>query len=423
MNSIATSTQQRETESFAISARIAKQILHKILSHLQDGQLTIIDNQGREVFGSQGQLSATITVNNYQAYRRILFEGSIGAGESYMDGQWSVDNLTNLVRLMVVNSAMLDRIDDGMALVKYPFQRIRHLLRRNSITGSKRNIMAHYDLGNELYKSFLDPSMMYSSAIYPSETSSLEEASEYKLETICKKLQLKPTDRIVEIGSGWGGFAIYAAQRYGCHVTTTTISEEQFQEASQRIKAHGLTDRITLLKEDYRRLKGSFDKLVSIEMIEAVGEQYLPRFFKTCSDLLKKDGVMLLQGITIADQRMKSYARNVDFIQRHIFPGGFLPSNSKMLDIMRDKTDLVVRSIEDFGFDYARTLMDWRQRFLQRFSEIQKFGFDERFKRLWEFYLSYCEGGFLERSISVVHITATKPDNRLDLKERALVRP
>ncbi len=351
-------------------------------------------------------------------YARILWGGSIGAGESYVEGLWSASDLTKLVRIMVLNMDLLDAIERKFGWLLRPSRMILHLLRANSRNGSKRNILAHYDLGNDMYKSFLDDTMMYSSAIYPEETSSLEEASRHKLDHICRSLKLCPEDRVIEIGSGWGGFALYAAEHYGCHVTTTTISEAQFLAAKQRIEEAGLQGKITLLKKDYRDLDGKYDKLVSIEMIEAVGHNYLPVFFEKCNSLLNPDGMMLIQAITMADQKYNQYIREFDFIQKHIFPGGCLVANNLMLKLLAEKTDMVARHIVDFGFDYARTLREWRKRFLASFSTLQKRGYDERFKRLWEFYLSYCEGGFLERSISVVHLIATKPMNRVSIPRR-----
>ena len=338
--------------------------------------------------------------------------GSIGGGEAYVDQLWKVDDLTALVRIMVLNMSLLDRMERGLAWLLRPLDLLRHALNSNSKTRSKRNILAHYDLGNDMYEAFLDPTMMYSSAIYPRAESSLEEASAFKLATICKKIDLQPTDHVIEIGTGWGGFAIYAARNYGCHVTTTTISEAQYEEAHRRVVQAGLSDKITLLRSDYRDLSGVYDKLVSIEMIEAVGHRFLPAFFKKCGELLKPDGKMLLQAITITDQKYKQYAGTVDFIQRYIFPGGCLPSNTRMLQLISEKTDMVVRQIDDFGFDYARTLKDWRNRFNDSFGSLRNKGYDETFKRLWEYYLCYCEGGFLERSISVVHVVATRPGNR-----------
>lgn len=387
-------------------------LICKMLTKLQYGQLTLQDGQKIWTFGNNTEPRAKVTIHNKHAYHKILFGGSIGAGEAYINKLWDVDNLTALVRIMVLNMPLLDKMERGLALLLRPIDLFKHLLKSNNKKGSKRNILAHYDLGNDMYSSFLDTTMMYSSAIYPREESSLEEAQLHKLNTICKKLNLKSTDNIIEIGSGWGGFAIHAAKNYGCHVTTTTISDAQFAEASRRITAAKLTDKITLLKKDYRELSGTFDKLVSIEMIEAVGHKYLPDFFTQCKKLLKPDGKMLLQAITITDQKYKQYVNSVDFIQRYIFPGGCVPSNTRMMQLITDNTDMVVRQVDDFGFDYAKTIKDWRERFNNGHKTLLAKGYDEPFRRLWNFYLSYCEGGFLERSISVVHVVATRPNNR-----------
>lgn len=391
----------------------SKRLLLRLLSRLQYGRLTIVDGDEQYVFGNEEALAATITVHDREAYRHALFGGSIGGGESYVRGSWSVDDLTTLIRIMVLNMDIVDRMEGGFAWLLRPFHMLRHVLRQNSRQKARENILAHYDLGNELYEAFLDPTMMYSAAIYPEPDSSLETGSVNKLDRICRKLDLGPADHVIEIGTGWGGFAIHAASKYGCRVTTTTISEAQYTEAAKRIEQAGLGERITLLNKDYRDLRGQYSKLVSIEMIEAVGHKYLPAFMEKCGSLLRPDGMLLLQAITVADQKYENYVRTVDFIQRHIFPGGCLPSNNRMLELISAKTDMVVRSIDDFGFDYARTLRDWRIRFLESFESLRQYGFDERFKRLWEFYLCYCEGGFLERSISVVHLTATRPMNRM----------
>lgn len=398
--------------------RFAKPLLLKMITGLRYGSITIKEDDQTITYGTDSSLHAAITIHDPAAYTRILIGGSIGAGESYIDGLWEADNLTSLVRIIVLNMEMLDDIEAKMAWFLRPLRRIQHVLKNNSRKGSKENILAHYDLGNELYKSFLDPTMMYSSAIYPEPSSSLEEASLYKLDHICRKLKLNEQDRVIEIGSGWGGFALHAATHYGCNVTTTTISEAQYQEAQKRIAEAGLSKQITLLKQDYRDLEGQYDKLVSIEMIEAVGYKYLPVFFEKCGSLLKSGGMMLLQAITIQDQKYSSYVKDVDFIQKHIFPGGCLTSNSHMLSMITEKTDMVVRSIEDFGFDYAKTLKEWRHRFLASFSKLESKGYDQRFKKLWEFYLSYCEGGFQERSISVVQLVSAKPHNRVSVIDR-----
>ena len=413
MSTIASTQKTATGNTYSILDKWSETLFYTFIARIVHGQVTVIDGSKRQTFGTNtDDLSAEIHVQDHKFYRRVVMGGSIGAGEAYIEGLWESNNLTNLVRIMALNIELLNKIEQNFSLIFQPFNVLKHRLNSNSKSGSKKNILSHYDLGNEMYQTFLDPTMMYSSAIYPDSSTSLEEASIHKLETICRKLDLKPTDHLIEIGTGWGGFAIFAAKNYGCRITTTTISEAQFEEAKKRIKASGLENKITLLKKDYRALDGKFDKLVSIEMIEAVGDKYLPGFFQKCSRLLKQDGKMLIQAITIRDQAYKRYANSVDFIQKHIFPGGFLPSNSRMLDIMSKKTDLIVRKIDDFGFDYARTLRDWRDRFNASFDKIKHYGFDDTFKRLWNFYFSYCEGGFRERTVSVVHILATKPDNR-----------
>jgi len=412
MNNTASASYATTTSTPSILSRCARSLVFKMMSNIRDGQLTLNEKTGSHTFGNDDTLKVNITVHSPLFYSKVLFGGSIGAGESYIDGLWEVDNLTDLARLMVLNMELLDKMERGLAWLVYPAHLFGHAMRSNSREKAKKNIISHYDLGNEMYGSFLDETMMYSSAIYPDSDSTLEVASVNKLETICRKLDLKPGDEVVEIGSGWGGFAIHAAKNYGCHVTTTTISDAQFEEAAKRIQREGLENRVSLLKKDYRDLSGTFDKLVSIEMIEAVGHKYLPTFFNKCGSLLKNNGIMLLQAITIADQKYQQYIRSVDFIQKHIFPGGCLPSNRRMIELISEKTDMVVRNIEDFGLDYAKTLYDWRSRFNNSFPSLKKYGYDEKFRRLWEFYLCYCEGGFRERSISVVHLVATKPNNR-----------
>lgn len=415
MNNAATSercgaTMKAKAPSFI--DRLAKQMVFRLLGAIQFGQIVVRDGADQWTFGPDESLAAHITVRDSSFYRQVVFGGSIGAGEAYIDHLWDCDDLVVLSRIMVLNMDLLDRMERGLGWILQIFRLLAHAVNSNSRKGSKRNILAHYDLGNEMYRAFLDPTMMYSSAIYANGSSTLEEASHYKLETICEKLDLRATDRVIEIGSGWGGFAIHAARNYGCHVTTTTISDAQYAEAKSRIEAAGLTDRITLLQSDYRDLHGSFNKLVSIEMVEAVGRKYLPTFFKKCGELLAENGTMLLQAITIRDNKYDQYARSVDFIQRHIFPGGHVPSVTKMVNLLTEKTDMVVRSLEDFGPHYARTLRDWRYRFAKAFPSLREHGYDERFRRLWEFYLCYCEGGFQERSISVVHLVASRPGNR-----------
>lgn len=396
----------------SLVTRWCRSLVLRLVSGLTCGRLIVQEGEQQWHFGTEDVPCARLTVHDPVAYRKILFGGSIGAGEAYIAKLWDVDDLTAFIQIVVRNMALLDRMEKRFAWLTFPFDMIRHLFNSNNKRGAKRNILAHYDLGNDLYKTFLDESMMYSSAIYPYQGASLEEAQGHKLELICQKLELQPTDSVLEIGTGWGGFALYAAKHYGCHVTTTTISDAQWQEATARVAAEGLADKIELLRCDYRELSGKYDKLVSIEMIEAVGNSYLPGFFKKCCQLLKPEGKMVLQAITIADQRYKQYVRSVDFIRRYIFPGGCVVANSRMVQLLTDKTDMVVRQLDDFGIDYATTVADWRQRFLAARRELQQKGYDETFRRLWEFYLCYCEGAFLERSISVVHVVATRPAHR-----------
>lgn len=344
----------------------SRSVVLRLLIGLKYGRLIVREGRHTMVFGLDDSLTATIQVNDPSFYARLLSAGSIGAGEAYIDGLWDADDLTAVVRILVVNQEVLSQLEQKVSWLLTPINRLRHLFNGNSRSGSKKNILAHYDLGNDMYRSFLDPTMMYSAAVYPDESSSLEDASRYKLDLICRRLNLQSRDRVIEIGSGWGGFAIHAALHYGCHVTTTTISDAQYAEAQKRVEALNLGDRITLLKKDYRDLEGRFDKLVSIEMIEAVGHRFLPGFIATCSRLLKEDGAMLIQAITIKEQLYRSYLNGVDFIQRHVFPGGCLLSNQRLVSLLGDNSDMVVRSIDDYGFDYARTLKDWRSRFFER---------------------------------------------------------
>ena len=389
-----------------------RRMVLNMLNQLAFGRLTIFEKDRTLTFGPGNGPEAVIQVLDPLFYTRVMVDGSIGAAESYVEGLWETDDLTAVIRIIVLNQPVMDQMDNRLAKLVKPLLRLAHWRRHNSKKGARQNILAHYDLGNDMYQTFLDPAMMYSAAIYPHDTSTLEEAAVHKLDVICRQLQLGPEDRVIEIGGGWGGFAIHAASRYGCHVTTTTISDAQYDEAHRRIKALGLQNRITLLKADYRELTGQYDKLVSIEMIEAVGHRYMPAFMKTCESLLKPDGIMLIQAITIKDQLYHRYLKSVDFIQRHIFPGGCLPATHHLLRVLTDHTGMVVRKLNDFGFDYAKTLKHWRHRFDASRDTLSRLGYDRRFRRLWEFYLCYCEGGFLERSISVIHLVATMPDNR-----------
>ncbi len=402
-------------------AKLAKKQVLKRLAGLKVGQLTIIDGNESHVFGNLSNqldikaIQATITVHDPRFYGEIAFGGSIGAGEAYMLGYWQADSLTNVVRLMVLNQTVMESLEGGYQYLSKPILKAFHWLNSNSEAGSQKNIAAHYDLGNELFQLFLDPTMMYSSAMFDgkdADISDLQAASERKLKVICDKLQLSPADHVIEIGTGWGGFAIYAAKHYDCRVTTTTISQRQFELAQARVVAEDLQDKIVLLKQDYRHLQGQYDKLVSIEMIEAVGHQYYNTYFSKVSHLLKPDGVAVIQAITIADQRYNSAIRSVDFIQRYIFPGSNIPSNTAMLTSLTHASDLRLIDLQDIGQDYAITLRLWRENFFANLDKVKQLGYSDTFIRMWDFYLSYCEGGFAECALGDVHLLLAKPGYR-----------
>jgi len=388
-----------------------RQLVLSVFSKINYGVLEVVEGNQHSYFPNKlakSDISGKIIIHDNTVYKDFVRGGSIGAAEAFIDGKWSSPDLTSVIRIFAKAQQQTDKLEKKGAWLTKIKNQFFHWQNRNSQSGSKRNILAHYDLGNELYTRFLDETMMYSSAIYPSPDATLAQAQQHKLQTICEKLALTEDDHLLEIGTGWGGLAIYAAQHYGCKVTTTTISEAQYTFAKEKIESKGLSDKITLLKDDYRDLEGQFDKLVSIEMIEAVGYQYLPSFFQVCNQCLKPGGKMLIQSITIADQRFDYYKNNVDFIQRYIFPGGFLPSISVLSEHLTEHSTMVVESIDDIGLDYAKTLADWRTAFLASWSELTSFGYDETFKKLWLYYFAYCEGAFLERSTSTVHLLARK---------------
>ena len=400
----------------SIGARFLRQRLLAQMAGLQHGRLVLRDALGTVELGvpvtQPTDLIVHVDVLDPSFYRTIAANGSVGAGEAYMDGGWRCDNLVGLIQLLVRNRDLLDGMETGLARLGGTAMRVWHRLRSNTREGSRRNIAAHYDLGNEFFQLFLSSDLMYSSALWDGADDTLEAASARKLERICRKLDLKPTDRVIEIGTGWGGFALYAAQHYGCHVTTTTISREQHALAAQRVAGAGMGAHVTLLLEDYRDLDGRYDKLVSIEMVEAIGAPYLDMYFKKLGELLKPDGLALLQAITIEDHRYAQALKSVDFIKRHVFPGSFIPSIQALLDAKTRRSDLALVQLDDFGDSYARTLQAWRTRFMDQLQQVRVQGFDERFIRMWEFYLAYCEGGFRERSIGVAHLLLAKPGLR-----------
>ncbi|TLX22389.1 SAM-dependent methyltransferase [Thermomonas fusca] len=407
MNAIA---QTAPPSAFGAFDKFLRQRVLQRLSALGHGHLRVNDALGSVEFGRAGDGPAVVLeVLDPGFYRALAGNGSVGAGEAYMDGQWRCSDLVALVQLLVRNRDLLDGMETGSARLGGLAMQALHALRRNTRAGSRRNIAAHYDLGNDFFRMFLSADLMYSSAYWAGDDDTLEAASTRKLDLICRKLALNPGDHVVEIGTGWGGFALHAARHYGCHVTTTTISREQHDLAAARVQQAGLGERVTLLQSDYRDITGQYDKLVSIEMIEAVGADFQDSYFAQIGRLLKPDGLALVQAITIEDHRYEQALKSVDFIKRHVFPGCFIPSVSAMLASKTRSSDLALVALEDFGLSYARTLHAWRERFLAQLAAVRAQGFDERFIRMWEFYLAYCEGGFRERAIGVSHLLMAKP--------------
>lgn len=392
------------------------QLLNK-LENIEIGFLQVYANNMVYEFGSskcESQIHAVIRVHDMSAFTNIVFGGEPAAGKTYIDGLWSSDNLIEVLRIFTINREALFGFKHGIASLAKKFNHFVNIILRNSRTGSKRNIKAHYDIGNDLYQLFLDEKMMYSSAYFTHEKQDLPSASEQKLKIICEKLNIHANDQVIEIGSGWGGFAIYAAQNYGCHVTTTTISNEQFLYAKKMVESLKLEDKVNVIKKDYRDLSGSYDKLVSIEMIESVGREYMDQYFKSCSDLLKPSGAMLIQSITIADYMFKQYVKSSDFIRKYVFPGGCLTSVSSMLESVANHTNLTLYHSESFADSYAKTLKLWYENFNQNKDKVSELGYSSSFIRLWEYYMKYCQAGFENRVIDVHHLVFKKPDNRFN---------
>ena len=400
-------------KTFTPVDRAIRSLVLTKLQKIRVGFIIIEDADGSYACGHpDADLQAQIRVEDPRFYRLAALGGDVAVADAYLDGAWTCPDLVSFFRIIIRNTTFLERTASGSARLGDLVSRLVHALHRNTRSGSRKNIAAHYDLGNDLFETFLDDTMMYSCAIYPSENSTLEEASHHKNDQICSKLDLSPSDHLLEIGTGWGGFAIHAATNYGCRVTTTTISKEQYRLAQHRIAAVGLENRITVLLEDYRDLTGAYDKLASIEMIEAVGHQYYDDYFETCSRLLKPDGLMLLQAITISDWAFERHKRSVDFIKSHIFPGSCIPSVTAISDSLASVTDMRLVHLEDIGPHYVRTLQEWRSRFTKARARISEMGYDERFIRGWHYYLTYCEAGFEERYISDAHLLLAKPLNR-----------
>lgn len=394
-----------------------QKVILGLLSKMPLGKAVITLPDGSDMAIGNGEgTSCNIRIQNPVFFKRCVLYGDIGFGESYVDGDWDTDNITNVIKWFLLNVDHAPTVSGSSSkslvlnLLK-AVNKLYHLKRGNSISGSRKNISEHYDLNNDFFALFLDPTMTYSSAYYTREDMTLEEAQLEKYDRLCRQLHLKPSDHVLEIGSGWGGNAIYMAKTYGCKVTTLTISEEQYKLAKERIAKEKLEDKITILVQDYRLMEGSFDKIVSIEMLEAVGEEYYTEYFKKCSDLLGKDGIFALQVITCPDSRFDSLKNGVDWIQKHIFPGSLLPSVGAINQAVNSTSNLTLVDLKDIGLHYAHTLNVWYKTFNEKLEEVKQLGFDDYFIRKWNYYLCYCEAAFAMRNINVMQLVYTRPNN------------
>lgn len=394
-----------------------KLILNK-LSKMNLGRLNITMPSGEFISLGNGEshIVANVSVNNMSFFKRCVLYGDIGFGEGYVDGDWDTDNITNVIKWFILNIDNAPGVSGSSAqsaiLNAFKFINLHyHSRRENNVSGSRKNISAHYDLNNDFFATFLDATMTYSSAYFKDEGMTLEQAQLTKYDRLCKQLNLKPSDHVLEIGSGWGGNAIYMAKHYGCKVTTITISEEQHKLAKERVAKENLTDKVNVIIQDYRHLKGQFDKIVSIEMLEAVGAKFYDTYFKKCHDLLKQDGILALQVITCPDSRFESLKNGVDWIQKHIFPGSLLPSVGAINKSINATGDLTLLDLKDLGLDYAKTLAIWRDQFNKNLPEVYRLGFDNAFIRKWNYYLCYCEAAFEMRNINVLQMVYARPNN------------
>lgn len=407
-----------QTATSTIKRNFYEKVIIELLSKMNQGTLNLILPTGELVKIGNGlnEIVATIEVKNNYFFKRCVLYGDIGFGEAYVDGDWETDNISNVIKWILLNVDNAPTASGSQAqafalnILKF-FNTIYHKKRANSINGSRKNISEHYDLDNNFFGLFLDPTMTYSCAYFKKEGMSLQEAQIEKYERLCEQLKLKPTDHVLEIGSGWGQNAIHIARQYGCKVTTVTISEEQYKLTKERVEKEKLTDKINILLKDYRLIEGKFDKIVSIEMLEAVGHKFLEVYFKKCNDLLKKDGILAIQVITCPDSRYESLKNGVDWIQKHIFPGSLLPSVSTINKAINNTSDMTLVDLKDMGLHYARTLSAWQKEFNQQLSEVKKMGFDERFIRKWNYYFSYCEAAFEMRNIHVMQMVYARPNN------------
>jgi cyclopropane-fatty-acyl-phospholipid synthase len=395
-----------------------EKVILSLFSKMEMGTLTITMPDGEiiKLGNGEGNVAANIEIKDYAYFKRCVLYGDIGFGESYMDGQWDTDNITQVIKWFIINIDNAPTVSGSnvqnltLNILKI-FNRIYHFKRANSVDGSRKNISEHYDLNNDFFALFLDPTLTYSSAYFKEEGINLQQAQAEKYDRLCKQLNLKPSDHVLEIGTGWGGNAIHIAKNYGCKVTTATISEEQYKLAKERVEKENLSDKINIVLQDYRLLEGKFDKIVSIEMLEAVGHKFLDVYFKKCNELLKKDGILAIQVITCPDSRYDSLRSGVDWIQKHIFPGSLLPSVSAINTAINNTGNLTMVDLKDMGLHYAKTLAIWRDQFNAHLSEVKNLGFDEKFIRKWNYYLCYCEAAFEMRNINVMQLVYSRPNN------------
>ena len=392
---------------------IFKSGLQKKFKNLKTGHISVNDGDETFTFGdSSSDEKVSVDIHSQEFYVMTGSGGALGIAEAYVAGYWSSDDVVKLFQIILRNRDILLSLEKGFAKLVKPINKMIHRGRQNTLKGSKENILAHYDLSNDFYKLWLDPSMTYSCAFFNNDSVTLEEASIEKLDRICRKLDLSEDDSVLEIGTGWGSFSIHAAKNYGCKVTTTTISDAQFDYARSRIKDEGLESKITLINKDYRDLDGKYDKIVSIEMIEAVGYEYIPDYFSKLSSLLNNNGLVALQGITYNDQNFEVYKDSVDFIKKYIFPGSCLISIAQIIDVIKKDTDLAMVDMEDITKHYAVTLNRWRKNFMDVIPKVKEMGYSQAFINMWEFYFLYCEAGFSERNIGDVQMIFAKSGSR-----------
>ncbi|NQV43185.1 MAG: class I SAM-dependent methyltransferase [Candidatus Marinimicrobia bacterium] len=400
---------QRLGRGLSLNYKFYRSLMLKSFSKMKNGYIHLVENGTDHEFGDpESSLRVSVIVKDKAFYSAVVFGGSLGASEAYIRGDWECDDLTTLFRIFLMNQSEMSELEQTVAWISRLRDRISFGLTRNTVEGSKRNIVAHYDLSNEFYQLWLDPTMTYSAGVFNTPEATMEEASIEKLDRMCQYLDLQETDHLLEIGTGWGSLSIHAAKKYGCQITTTTISDKQYDLAAERIKAAGLEDQIRVVKQDYRYLTGEFDKIISIEMIEAVGHKFIPDYMRAINRLLKVGGRVAIQGITINDQHYKAYRNSVDFIKKYIFPGGNLVSVSYLMDTIGKETSLRPLQLSEIGLHYATTLQRWRSEFERVLPEVKALGFSDQFIRLWRYYLTYCEAGFLEKHIGNVQLSFEK---------------